>query len=159
MNKDQSLQMKSFRQILLLSTALAAFSQQSEAAETVEFDKHVYPILSDHCLKCHAAPYEDARTGRTKKPKGGIRFDTVDLIKKGYINDDDELVKGVVAGKPDESSLYTVTTLPADHDDIMPATGDPLTKEQQNVLKQWIAQGADYSGFKAPVYKNPKAKK
>ena len=151
--------MKSFRPILLLSAILAAFSQASEAAETVEFDTHVYPILRDHCLRCHAAPYQDARSGRTKKPKGGIRFDTVELIKKGYINDEDKLVKGVVAGKPSESSLYTVTTLPADHDDIMPATGDPLRKEQQHVLKQWIAQGADYAGFKAPDYVNPKAKK
>jgi hypothetical protein len=151
--------MKSFRQILFLSVVLAAFSQKSEAAETVEFGKHVYPILRDHCLKCHAAPYQDARSGRAKKPKGGIRFDTVELIKKGYIDDEDNLVKGVVAGKPAESSLYTVTTLPPDHDDIMPSTGDPLTKDQQNVLKQWIVQGADYSDFKAPVYLNPKAKK
>jgi hypothetical protein len=159
MNQDPPLQMKSFRRILFLFSVIAVLSQRSEAAEPVEFGKHVYPILRDHCLKCHAAPYQDARTGRTKKPKGGIRFDSVELIKKGYINDEDKLVKGVVAGKPAKSSLYAVTTLPADHDDIMPATGDPLTKEQQNVLKQWIAQGADYSDFKAPVYINPKAKK
>ena len=151
--------MKVFFKLTLLCAAVAAFSPSSEAADKVDFGKQVYPILRDHCLKCYGAPYEDVRSGRTKKPKGGIRFDSVELIKKGYINDDDELVMGVLAGKPKQSPLYVSTTLPEDHDDIMPATGDPLTKPQQDILKQWITEGADYAGFKAPVYVNPKAKK
>ena len=41
----------------------------------------------------------------------------------------------------------------------MPAKGDVLTKAQQEILKQWVAQGAKSNGFKAPAYVNPKAKK
>ncbi len=37
----------------------------------------------------------------------------------------------------------------------MPPKGDPLTKAQLAMLKKWIADGADYGGFKAPYYVNP----
>ncbi len=134
-------------------------SQSLIAADKVDFGKQIYPLLKDNCLSCHAAPYVEAKSGRTKKPKGGIRFDTTELIAKGYLNDDDEPVKSVIPGKPDKSPLYTSTALPADHDDIMPAKGDPLTKAQQGLLKQWITEGANFGGFKAPTYVNPNAKK
>ena len=44
----------------------------------------------------------------------------------------------------DESSLYTLTILDPDDDDIMPPKGDPLSKEQTDLLKVWIEQGADW---------------
>ena len=134
-------------------------SQSAHAADSVDFGKQIYPILKESCLSCHSAPYVDAKSGRTKKPKGGIRFDTVELIAKGYLNDDDEAVKSVVPGKPEKSPLYTSAALPADDDDIMPPKGDPLTKAQLAMIKQWIAEGAKFGGFKAPAYVNPKAKK
>lgn len=130
----------------------------ADAADKVDFGKQVYPILREKCLSCHAAAYKDTR-GRTKKPKAGLRLDTVEQIANGYLNDDDEQVKSVVAGKPDKSPLYTTTALPADHDDIMPPKGDPLTKAEQGLIKQWITQGANFGGFKAPAYVNPKAAK
>lgn len=133
--------------------------QSHQAADKVDFGKQIYPILKESCLRCHAATYVDAKSGRKRKPKGGIRFDTTELIANGYLNDDDDLVKAVVPGHPDKSPLYTFTALPADHDDIMPSTGDPLTKTQQDLIKRWISEGADFNGFKAPAYVNPKAKK
>ena len=50
----------------------------------------------------------------------------------------------LVPGDPDESSLYTLTILDPDDDDIMPPKGDPLSKEQTDLLKVWIEQGADW---------------
>lgn len=143
-----------------LAILLAGLSIIStEAADKVNFGKQVYPIIREKCLSCHAAPYVDARRGRTKKPKGGVRIDTPEWIAKGYLNDDDEKVMSVVPGQPDKSPLYTTTILPEDHDDIMPPKGDLLTKAEQNLLRQWILQGADYGGFNAPAYVNPDAKK
>ena len=49
----------------------------------------------------------------------------------------------VVPGKPDESTLYTRVVLPADHDDRMPPKGAPLTKAQTDLIKLWIASGAE----------------
>lgn len=126
-------------------------------AETIDFGKHVYPILKDSCLRCHAVPYEDTR-GRTKKPKGGLRLDTVEWIMKGYVNDEGETQKVVTPGDAEASELYTLTVLPEDHDDVMPSSGDLLTKEQADILKLWINQGATFGDFKAPRYVNPKSK-
>ncbi len=134
-------------------------TQTASAADKVDFGKQIYPLLVEKCLSCHAAPYVDAKTGRTKKPKGGVRLDTVDHIKASYENDDDETVYSVVPGKPEKSTLYTTSALPPDHEDIMPPKEDPLTKAQLEMVKKWILDGADYGSFKAPEYVNPKAKK
>ena len=128
------------------------------AADKVDFGKDIYPILKDRCLACHAAAYTDAKTDRKKKPKGGLRLDTPEWIQKGYEDDDDNVHQVVTPGKPDDSEFYTLTTLDPDHDDIMPSKGDPLTQAQQDLIKAWIAQGAEYGGFQAPEYVNPKAK-
>ena len=173
--------MKRLAVLLSLVALPLGLSQSLVAADAVDFGKQIYPILKNSCLSCHAAPYVDAASGRTKKPKGGVRFDTVELIAKGYINDDDEAVKSVVPGKPEKSPLYTSAALPADdeditpgkpdhsailarvtttdEDDFMPPKGDPLTKAQLALIKQWITEGAKVGGFVAPAYVNPKAKK
>jgi hypothetical protein len=51
-------------------------------------------------------------------------------------------------GKPDESTVYTSTMLPDDDDLAMPPKGDRLTDEQKNLIKQWIAQGAEFGAWK-----------
>ena len=43
------------------------------------------------------------------------------------------------------SNLYKLILLNEDHDDIMPAKGDPLTDEQKETIKNWINQGAKWS--------------
>ena len=143
----------SFRAIL----PILAITTSIPAEDKVDFGKQVYPILKENCLSCHATPYVDAKSGRTKKPKGGLRLDTHEMILRGYL-DDDKHVAVLIPGVPEKSKFYTSTALDPDHDDIMPATGDPLTKAQQEILKQWIAEGAKSNGFKAPDYVNPKAK-
>ena len=122
---------------------LLAGGMPAEAADKVNFEKEVWPIIERSCLKCHRAPYKDPKTGRTKKPKAGLRVDKPDLLMAG--SEDGEVI---VKGKPEKSSFYTLTTLDADHDDIMPPKGDPLTKEEQAILKKWIMEGADFGGWK-----------
>jgi mono/diheme cytochrome c family protein len=56
--------------------------------------------------------------------------------------------KDVVPGKPEESGVYTSTTLPEDDDKAMPPKGDRLTKEQQELIKKWIAEGANFGAWK-----------
>jgi formylglycine-generating enzyme required for sulfatase activity len=50
----------------------------------------------------------------------------------------------LVPGQPEKSLLYTTTLLPADHDQIMPPEGPPLARSQTELLKRWIAAGADW---------------
>ena len=112
----------------LLSVALLAavpFAGSSQAA--IDFKKQVRPVLEAYCLKCHG----------DEKPKGKLSLTT----RAGAVQGG-EKGASIVPGDPAKSSLYTLTTLPAGHDDVMPPKGDLLTREQQDTLKQWIVEGA-----------------
>ncbi len=99
-------------------------------AWAVDFVKEIEPILAKTCYECHGP----------KKQKGDLRLDQKETITKA---------EGVlVAGKPDESEIYKRIILPKDHDDIMPPKGDPLSKEQQELIKKWISEGANFGEWK-----------
>ena len=116
--------------LLLAAAAVPA----SVANGQVDFAKQVRPIFAETCYSCHGP----------EKQKGELRVDSVEAINKGSENG-----PVLVAGKPEESKLYTLTALPADHDEIMPAKGDPLTKEQQDLIAAWIKEGANFGDWKA----------
>ena len=105
---------------------LAVSLQFAQAAE-VDFKKSIQPILEKRCIECHGP----------EKQKADLRLDS-----KGEAIKSDTTV--IVPGKPDESDMFKRVSLPADHDDIMPPKGDPLTKEQVESIKQWIAEGAKW---------------
>jgi len=113
---------KLFPAALALSGLAAA---HVAGAQTVDFRKEIKPILETYCLSCHGA----------EKPKGGLSLTTKAKALDG---------ESLIPGKPDESSLYTSTILPADHDDVMPPKGEKLSKAQTDRLKLWIEQGADW---------------
>lgn len=110
---------------------LAVAPAADAPTQKLSFTKDVWPILEKSCLKCHGA----------QKQKGKLRLDSREAILAGGKGG-----KSVEAGQPDKSPLYTRTILPAGHDDIMPSEGDPLPKEQQEILKRWVAEGAVFDG-------------
>ncbi len=95
----------------------------------VDFKADVAPIFEQKCIGCHGAD----------KQKGKLRLDTLENALKGG--------KGGPAlkpGDPDASELIKRVELPKDNDDHMPTEGDPLTKEQITVLRDWIKAGATW---------------
>jgi hypothetical protein len=128
--------------ILTLSFALVGLgiapAVASAQAPAVAFEKDVLPILEKNCVECHRAPYQD-KNGVLKTPKGKLRLDGREWIEKGG-----ESGRVVVAGKPEQSPIYTRTVLPEDDEDRMPNEGDPLTKEQTETIKLWVAAGGDF---------------
>ena len=124
------------KKLTVLSCSL--FPLLSYAIEPVDFAKEIWPMLKDSCVKCHGPDYKDKR-GRMKKAKAGLRLDSKKAILEGSKEG-----KVFVAGNADESSLYNLTILPEDHDDVMPPKGDLLTKEQTELLKRWINEGAKF---------------
>lgn len=148
--------------VSLLSFAAAVAAQgkdgkeakEPKKAEAVDFEKQIWPILEKNCLECHskAAPGPD---GKVKKPKGGVVLDSKDAITAGKKG------KLLVAKKSGESLLYTSISLAADHEDRMPPAkkGEPLPKEQQDLIKQWIDDGADFGKWTAKKDDKPAEKK
>jgi len=106
----------------------------------IDFVEHVQPILETWCVSCH----------QESKDKGDLRIDTKELAMKGGENG-----VSIVPGKPLESSFYTLTILPEDHDDVMPPKNGPMTPEEIFILRRWIQQGAQWPD---DVTLTPKAK-
>ena len=115
-----------------------AISLTTQTSAAVDFDKQIKPLLEGKCINCHAAPYKSG--SRTKKPKAGLQIDTRENLLKG--SSDNKVIK---IGDAANSLFYTRTILPADHDDIMPPKGDPLTASEKAALKEWIDSGLKWT--------------
>lgn len=100
------------------------------AAAPVDFTRQIAPLLLQRCVECHG-PH---------KQEGDLRLDQRALVFPDGKND--EWV--VQPGKPDDSELLRRVLLPVGDDDVMPAKGEPLTQAQQALLRQWIAEGAEW---------------
>ncbi|HET6246950.1 MAG TPA: c-type cytochrome domain-containing protein [Tepidisphaeraceae bacterium] len=125
------------RFVLISAGLLLALSTQAFGEEKIDFSKQIHPIFTQTCYKCHAGA----------KHKGSLKLDSVENIKKGGKDAKDKVV---VPGSPDKSDLFRRIALPKDDDDVMPpdGKGDHLTKQQQDVIKAWISQGADFGSWK-----------
>ncbi|NNM30524.1 MAG: DUF1553 domain-containing protein, partial [Akkermansiaceae bacterium] len=117
---------------LLLAASAAAGAAAAPAAERVDFNAQVRPILNRHCTACH----------------GGVK-QASDL---SFIYRDQALGKAksglhaIVPGKPDESELVRRITTD-DPDDRMPPPHEHPegpTADEQKLLAEWIAQGAEW---------------
>ena len=101
-------------------------------AGEIQFNRDIRPILSDRCFTCHG-PDANHR-------KAGLRLDT----REGAMADLDGY-SAVVPSAPAKSELLVRITT-GDGDDLMPPpeTGKPLTDGEKKLLRDWIAQGAEY---------------
>ena len=98
---------------------------------SIDFEEDVYPLLQDYCIDCHGP----------EKQKSGFRVDRrVHLLKGG-----DTGMAAVIPGIPEKS--YMMEVLNSDDPEIsMPPKGGPLFEDEIEIIKEWIAQGADWPG-------------
>ena len=97
----------------------------------VDFLRDVKPVLEHNCVSCH----------REGNVKGNVRLDTKEEAFKG-----DDVI---IAGNPEDSSLYWTTTLPTDDELFMPPIKNeekdyPLTDAEKKILHDWIKEGAKW---------------
>ncbi|MDO8540480.1 MAG: PSD1 and planctomycete cytochrome C domain-containing protein [Opitutaceae bacterium] len=116
------------------------------AAEALEFNRDVRPILSDNCFACHGF---DA-----KKRKGKLRLDTLE----GATAERDGF-QAIVPGDLSKSELW-LRINSEDEDERMPPkeTHKTLSAAQKEILKRWIIEGARYQphwAYVAPQRKTP----
>lgn len=111
----------------------------------VDFNFHVKPILSDRCFKCHG-PDPNTR-------EGGLALHTAEFAFGALGKNHDRFA--LVPGQPDSSSL--IQRIFTDNpDDIMPPPESnlTLTAREKEILKKWVAQGAEWKkhwAFTRPV--------
>ena len=111
--------------------------------ETVDFNFHVRPILSDRCFACHG-PDEKAR-------KADLRLD---IEADVFRNLKDKESFAVIAGDPDKSEIINRIL----HEDLQlvmptPESNMTLTDEEKATLIKWVEQGAEWKNhwaFEAP---------
>ncbi|MCX6853774.1 MAG: DUF1549 domain-containing protein, partial [Verrucomicrobia bacterium] len=104
-------------------------------AGSIVFNRDIRPILSDKCFHCHG--FDE------KERKGELRLDR----REQALKPSESGATAIVPGKPDLSELLSrVTTTNAD--DLMPPAKmhKPVSKAEAALLKQWIAEGAEYQG-------------
>ena len=138
-----------FTSLCLIASCVCSFSKDASKspATTVDFTREVRPILASHCFKCHGQD-EGARKAKLRLD---VRDDALKPAKSGEL--------AIVPGKPGESEL--VRRISADNeDDLMPPPGakNPLTAADKEILKRWIAEGAEYKphwAFIAPKQSPP----
>jgi len=94
----------------------------------VSFYRDIRPIFQEHCLGCH----QPAKRG------GDYAMTTFEGMLKGGESD----AVAIVPGKPDESNLVAQIT-PADGKAEMPKEKPPLANLQIDLVRRWIAEGAD----------------
>lgn len=106
----------------LLSICVAIFSVTSFGAPVL-FKTVFDNVLKKNCVSCHNGkhPVKNKHDFRT--------YDAIMAVK--------DLV---VVGKPEDSNLYLAVKT-----DDMPMDNDPLTKEQKDLIYQWILDGAKES--------------
>ena len=122
--------------LFFLSLLAAMVTSSVYAAEKLQFNRDVRPILSDKCFFCHGT---DAN-----HRKGNLRLDeSASALKPAESG-----ATAIVPGAPDESELITRITLHDSDADVMPPvkSGKSLNSKEKAILKQWISEGAKYEG-------------
>jgi hypothetical protein len=130
-----------FRPHVRYALTIVALATAAHAAETIDFNRHIQPILSDACFRCHGP---DPATREAK-----LRLDQ----KDGLFRTRDEITV-VTPGKPEASELFLRITS-KDEEEVMPPreSNRQLKPAEIELLKKWIAAGAQWGthwAFSAP---------
>lgn len=112
----------------LFAVLPAAVVTAGEATNEIQFNRDIRPILSENCFVCHGHDKNDR--------KAKLRLDDRDAAIDR---------EAIVPGHPEKSKLVE-HIFSDDPDEIMPPpkTHKTLTAAQKELLKNWIAGGAQY---------------
>lgn len=115
--------------ILPLMAVSVIFCPVAARAGAVSFSHDIRPLLAENCLKCHGGV----------KEAGKLNLQFRDRALTGGASK----LPAIVPGHPETSELMKRLTS-TDDDERMPKKLAPLKPAQIAVLKQWIAEGANW---------------
>ena len=114
----------------LVACVFVGQSPPLHSAGTVQYNRDIRPILSENCFACHGS---DA-----SKRQAELRLDRrEDAVAK----------TAIVPGKPAESEIVR-RIFSTDPETLMPTPDShkSLSTQQKDLIKAWIADGAEYQG-------------
>ncbi len=116
--------------LFALLLLLPSLTQAASAPPRVNYGRDVRPILSENCFYCHGQDANKRKAKLQLNTRAGQR--TNDVVVPGHPNKS-ELIR----------RIYTTNA-----DDQMPPLDShrALTATQKDLLKRWIAEGAEFSG-------------
>lgn len=104
------------------ASAVRAGTDTSGAHEPVSFSAEVMPILEQYCWECHSEQNTEL----------GLRLDSYEGVMVGS-----DYGTVIEPGDPDGSLLIDMV-----QSGDMPEEGGPVPPEQLEIIKTWIAEGA-----------------
>jgi hypothetical protein len=117
-----------FIALLLLGAAeLSAVQTAADSADIAFFERHIRPLLAEHCLECHSV--------QSGKRKGGLLLDSPEGIAQGG-----DSGPALIPGKPDDSRIVSATR--GDNVDLRMPPKKPLEAGKAALLAEWIRRGA-----------------
>jgi hypothetical protein len=130
-------------QFLAAIATLLVCSPAALAAEGVDFQREIRPILADKCFACHGRDAEHR--------EGGLRLDEREAALKGG----DSGEQAIIPGQPDKSELVRRIFASDPNERMPPAKSKKeLSAGEKELLRRWVIEGAEYKphwAFTAPV--------
>lgn len=132
--------------LILLVGPLIAFGQTTVSAPNrpkVDFAREVQPILAKRCFFCHGPD----------KSEGGLRLNKRESAVVELGSGEHAIVPGDL-----EKSAIILRISSTEEGERMPPEGKPLTPEQVETIRRWIAEGAKWEehwAFRAPEKQDP----
>ena len=127
------------KKIVLVITPIVAvivFFVFSSHQSVVDFNTQVKPIFNKKCITCH---------GGVRRKSGFSLLFRADALAKNKSGK-----PAIIPGDPDHSEMIRRLTV-NDPDERMPYKHEPLNKEEIDILKRWIRQGAKWGDHWAYV--------
>lgn len=121
--------MSNKKRLLLVPVAAAALAVFFLPGKEVDYSREVKPILNKHCISCH---------GGVKK-SGGFSL----LFEEEAFAATESGQPAIIPGDAGHSEFIRRLTSD-DPDERMPYNAPPLAKEEIDILKRWVKQGAKW---------------
>lgn len=113
----------------LLLAALLYVAWASMGTRKVDFNTEIKPLFNKKCITCHGGV----------KRQGGFSL----LFRADALAPNESGKPAIIPGNPDASEMIKRLTNP-DPEERMPYKEPPLSKEEINLLRKWIKQGAEW---------------
>jgi len=118
------------RVLVFVAFTVSPFTGAAQEATKISFQETIKPILTEKCAHCHNVETLPDR----------VSFESADLAftktKAGQAI--------IVPGKPDESLMILALESPKLHEKAMPMVGPSPNVDEIKLIRQWIAEGAEW---------------